>query len=191
MIGDLLSARDRRALIGGATAILCLVIGVRGLPAWRSWRADARARAAESIGQAARTHAVLTGLSVSLDTLDARTARVKQLGPALLSGDTPNEAATALAVAVAEMARAALVRLDAVEMHVDTAKGVALPRVSIEAQATGDVTGLTSFVHSLEKGPLLLAVRRLAVRPQRIDSPPDQGEMLSIRFTVEGLGLVR
>lgn len=190
MIGDLLTPRDRRALIGGAAVILALVVAVRGLPAWRAWRAEARARAAESMTQAARSDAVLSGLSRSLDTLEARTARVKQLGPALLAGDTPNQAATALAVALAEMARTSLVRLDAVEMHVDTAKGSALPRVSIEAQATGDVTGLASLIHSLEKGPLLLAVRRLTIRPQRIDSPPDQGEMLSIRFTVEGLGLL-
>ena len=60
-----------------------------------------------------------------------------------------------------------------------------------EVQATADIAGLGSFLYGLEKGPTLLAVRRLDVRPQNVDSPGDQVETLAIRLTVEGLALVR
>ena len=61
----------------------------------------------------------------------------------------------------------------------------------MEVQATADIVGLSSLVHALERGPVLLAVRRLSVRPQSVDSPTDQVETLSIRLTVEGLALVQ
>ena len=46
---------------------------------------------------------------------------------------------------------------------------------------------LAAMLRGLEKGPALLAVRRLSVRPQSVDSPPGQVEALVVRFTVEGL----
>jgi len=58
-------------------------------------------------------------------------------------------------------------------------------------QATADIVGLASFLRRLEGGPMSLAVRRLAVRPQNPASPPELPELLSIRITVEGLALIR
>jgi hypothetical protein len=63
--------------------------------------------------------------------------------------------------------------------------------VSVEVQATADVVGLASLLRRLEGGPTLLAVRRLAVRPQNPASPPDQAELLSVRVTVEGVALIQ
>jgi hypothetical protein len=168
-----------------------LLIGFRGLPAWRAWRSDARAAAVERITQAAQTDAVLAGLESNLDTLEGRSARMLAVAPALLTSDTPAEAASNLAALVADAARTASVRLDAVEIRVDSAKTHALPRVSVEVQATADVVGLASLLRRLEGGPTLLAVRRLAVRPQNPASPPDQAELLSVRVTVEGVALIQ
>jgi hypothetical protein len=182
---------DRRALTLGAGVIVTLVVGFRGFPAWRAWRADARAAAAERITQAAQTDAVLAGFESSLDTLERRTARMLAVAPALLTGDTPAEAVSNLAALVADAARAASVRLDAVDIRVDSSKVHVLPRVSIELQATADVVGLAALLRRLEGGPTLLAVRRLSVRPQNPASPPEVPEMLSVRLTVEGLALIR
>jgi len=186
-----LGARDRRALAFGAVTMLGLVLAFRGVPAWRAWRAEARAVAAELQSQAAQSDALLAGFAGSLDTLEARTARMLGVGPALLSGDTPAEAGSTLVALLAELGRQSLVRLEAVDIRVDTSRARPLPRVTVEVQATADIAGLSAFLYRLEKGPALLAVRRLAIRPQAVDGPADQLETLSIRLAVEGLALVR
>jgi len=186
-----LAARDRRALVIGVVAIGGLVIGLRGVPAWVRWRTEVRATAAEAITQEQRVDAVIAGFSQSLDTLGSRIGRLRKLGPAFITGATPTEAASTLAGLVGEMARSSLVRLDAIELHVDSSGGpTAMPRVRLEAQATADITGLATLLRSLEKGPTLLAVRRVSIRPQSVESPSNQVETLAIHFTVEGLALL-
>jgi hypothetical protein len=188
---DTLAARDRRALVAGMVAIGALVAVVRGVPAWWRWRADARSTAAESIAQEQRVRGVIADFSQSVDTLSARVERFRPLGRAFLPGATTAEAAASLTAIVGEIARASLVRIDAMELRIDSATSrLDMPRVRLEAQATADVTGLAALLRDLEKGPTLLAVRSLSVRPQSLESPANQAEMLTIHFTVEGLALL-
>src|SRR6185369_10438825 len=106
------------------------------------------------------------------------------------------DAGSNLAVIVAEAARGAAVRLDAVEVRIDTMMGTmgpkarTLPRIALEVQATADITGLAALLRDLEDGPALLAVRRVAVRPQNPEAPPTEIEALSVRLTIEGTALV-
>jgi len=185
-----LKPREQRVLLLGATIIVALVAAFRGVPAWRRWNAEVRSAAAEAMTRAAHSDAVVGGLSQALDTLEARAATLAKLKSALLGGDTPAEAGSNLAVLVADAARRAAVRLDAVEVRIDTAKTRALPRVTVDLQATADVAGLAVLLRDLEDGPTLLAVRRVAVRPQNPDVPQNQVELLSVRLTVEGAALV-
>lgn len=187
---ELLAARDRRALIAGVATIAGLVVCARAVPAWWRWRADVRATAAEAIDQERRVASVLAGFSESLDSLGARARRLRHMGPVFLTGATPTEAASMLAAIIGESARASLVRIDALEIHVDSARGSSMPRVRVEVQAVGDVAGLAMLLQRIEKGPTLLAVPRLAVHPQAVDTPANQAETLALRFTVEGLALV-
>jgi hypothetical protein len=191
MIGATLADRDRRALLLGFAIMLGLILAFRGIPAWQAWRRVARITASEIMTQAARTDALLGGFSLALDTLQARTAQVGAMGPVLLTDETSTGAASNLAAFIGELARQSLVRLEAVEMRVDSSKAHALPRVTVDLQATTDVAGLSSLLRGLEQGPTMLAVRNLAIRPQNADAPRDQVEVLSIRLTVEGLALVR
>jgi hypothetical protein len=188
-----LQPRDRRVLLFGAIAIGLMVTVARGVPAWRRWNEAARSSATDLTARAARGDAVVSGLAESLDTLDARTARLGALKSALLAGETPADAGSNLAVIVAEAARGAAVRLDAVEVRIDTMMGPkarTLPRISVEVQATADITGLAALLRDLEDGPALLAVRRVAVRPQNPEAPPTEIEALSVRLTIEGTALV-
>jgi hypothetical protein len=193
---DSLQPRDRRVLLVGAIAIGLMVAVGRGVPAWRRWNEAARSAAVDLSAQAARSDAVVSGLAESLDTLDARTARLGALKSALLAGETPADAGSNLAVIVAEAARGAAVRLDAVEVRIDTtmgtmgAKARTLPRIAVEVQATADITGLAAFLRDLEDGPALLAVRRVAVRPQNPEALSSEIEALSVRLTIEGTALV-
>lgn len=183
--------RDRRALLAALIVIPGLVVGFRGLPAWLRWRADVQATAAELLAQAQRRDAIVADFARALDSLEARTDRFEHLGAAFVTGATPAEAASTLAGIVAEMARSSLVRLDAIEMKVDSSDRQHQPRVRVEAQATADIAGLAALLRRFEQGPTLLAVRRLSVRTQAIDGASNQPETLALRFTVEGLALVR
>jgi hypothetical protein len=185
-----LQPRERRVLFFGTIVIGLMVAVGRGLPAWRRWNEAARTSAADLTARAARGDAVVRGLAESLDTLDARTARLGALKAALLAGETPADAGSNLAVLVAEAARGAAVRLDAVEVRIDTTKARTLPRITVEVQATADITGLAALLRDLEDGPALLAVRRVAVRPQNPEGPPNAVEALSVRLTIEGTALV-
>ena len=186
-----LATRDRRALIIGVIVIAGLAVAMRALPAWWRWRSDVRANAAEALAQQGRMGAVLGEFSRSLDTLSSRVVALRRLGPVFLTGSTPSEAASMLAVFVGDVARSSLVRVDAIELQVDTARRQDLPRIRAEVQATADVSGLAALLAHFERGPLLLSVERLSVRPQAVDSPGDQVESLAIRITVEGLALIR
>ena len=168
-----------------------MVLAFRAVPVWWRWRSDARAQAAEAIAQQRRVAADVAGFSRSLDTLSARVERLRGMGPVFLRGATPSEAASMLAAAVGEIARTSLVRIDALELHVDTTRAGELPRVRVDAQASGDIAGLAALLQGLERGPLLLAVRQVSVRPQAMDGPGNQVEMLAIHFSVEGLALQR
>ena len=191
MSRGVLAPRDQRVLVLGVMCILGLVGVFRVVPAWRAWRAEARAAAIERLSEVAHADAVLGGFAEALDTLEARTKRVHALGPALLTGETPAEAGSMLSGLLAELSRQTLMRLDAIDIHVDTSKAHLLPRVTAEVQATADITGLASFIQALERGPTFLAVRRLEVRPQNPDTPANQVEVLAIRLAVEGVALVR
>lgn len=186
-----LSARDRRVLGIGAATILGLLLVLRGVPAWWDWRANTRAAAAESIGRWLAMQTTLEGLPRALDTLEARTARMREMGPAFFTGTTLADASAMLTAMVGEMARASQVRLDAMDVRIDSASDPRRPRIRLEAQATADIAGLAELVERLEKGPPLLAVTRIAVRPHNPDTPAEQIETLALRFTVEGLALLR
>ncbi len=190
MIGFSLTGRDRGTLAAGGAVITVLIIVFRALPAWRTWRGDTRAAASEMLSQARLVEAAVAGFPAAADSLQARITRLLREGPGLVAGDTPTEAAANLAALIAEVARQSSVRLDAVEVHVDTSRTHLLPRVTVDAQATGDIVGLAALLRHLDQGPTLLAVRRLLVRPQATAGPPGQVETLTIRIAVEGLALV-
>lgn len=190
MIGAGISPSDRRTLVVGVFIVGALFAGLRGVPAWRGWRAEQRAAAADALARAVGIESTVATFSGSLDTLESRTARLVKTGSAFLVGNTEALASSMLAGLLAEAARASLLRLDAVETRVLTSDSTALPRVVVELRATGDVTGLAALLQKLEGGPTVLAIRRLSVRPESGEHPSSQPELLSIRLTVEGLALV-
>ena len=191
MILTTLQGRDRRALILGAAGMIVLVLVIRGVPAWVMWRRAAQSDAAEIMTRAERTSALVNAFPRALDTLQARRAQVTTMGPALLTDETATGAASNLTALVGELARESAVRLDAVELHVDSSKARGLPLITVNLQATTDIAGLSAFLQGLERGPTLIAVRRLGVHPQNADATGDQAEMLSVQISVEGLALVR
>lgn len=191
MTWSTLTAHDRRVLLLGAASILGLVAVFRGIPAWLAWRRDAHAAAAQRVSAADQDAVLLAAFPSALDSLEARTTRLLTLRPALLTAESPGEASSNLAAALADLARRAPVRLDGVDVRVDSSRATALMHAKVEIQATADIAGLAALLQGLEHGPLLLTVRRVKVQAQNVASSPEQVESLSLRLTVEGLVLLR
>jgi len=187
----MISEREKRVLAGGALAVALLVGVGRGVPAWRAWRDAAVARAELAAGRAADAEAGTRGLRARIDTVEARQARLASLAPALLDGTTPAAAGASLSGLLSGAAARAGVRLNSVQVVPDSVRDDrTFLRVSLHADATGDVAGVARMLALIEGGPELLAVRELVITQP---DPAVQGapEQLHAELTVEGLALAR
>jgi hypothetical protein len=137
-----------------------------------------------------RTRTTVAGVATALDSAEARVTRVRNVGTAVFVVKKPAEAAAGLAITIREAAGASSIRILAVESRLDTASVNTLRQVSATVQAHGDVAGLATLLQRLESSNPMLAVRKLSIQPQSVETPHDQAETLDIRFTVEALALI-
>lgn len=186
-----ISARDRRTLLFGGAIIGGLFLSLRGVPSWLAWRTEQRSAAAFAMARATQVASTVSHFSVTLDTLEARTTRLMKVGEAFLDADTLANAESMLSQVIGEAARASMVRIESMETRSLKSERGALPRVTVELRATGDITGLSALIRHLESGPTMIAVRKLRVRPQDPASPDDQPEVLAFGLTLEALVLER
>lgn len=192
-----ISPRERRTLVVGAATVTALLGLGKGVPAWRRWDGLTRAAARETMAEAARARASVERLGVVRESLDARSARYRALTSRFVAGETPATAAGALASVITEWAARSGLTLGAVSVRVDSAagapprssRGPSLARISVSGDAVGDLAGVTTFLGDLEQGPLLLAVRELALTQPDPAAPGDRPEMLRVEFVIEGLTL--
>jgi hypothetical protein len=189
--GLALSERDRRTLVVGAALVGGLLVGFRGVPAWRERFARERAAASHLAVRAAEAEAAVRGSRVRADSLDARRRRFVDLAPAVLDGRTPAAAGATLAAIVSGAAARAGLQVNSVQVRPDSAGPGTFTRVSVHADATGDVRGIAMMLELLERGPELLAVRSVAVSGAQPSAPDTQPEALHLELTVEGLALSR
>lgn len=188
-VGQVMSARDRRALAIGVISIGSLVTVSRGLPAWRIWRQSVNEEATASATDLARVRSLLAMSNEIGDSLAARNDRFLALAPALLGGKSPAAAGATLAGLVSGAAATSGVRLGAVQIRSDTASSETFTRISVRADATGDIAGVTKMIASLERGPTLLAIRSLSIDQSEPAATSDRMETLRISIVVEGLML--
>jgi hypothetical protein len=184
-------ARERRTIFAGATIALALVIGLRGIPVWLAWHAEARDAAAVASSEASRTAAMYGAFQSILDSLEARLSRLQKVRPVPLVARNAQDAASVLTSLMNEAARVATVQITTFKVNVDSSKSGALPRASIVMDATGDVTGLSTLLREIEGNPVALAVRSVSVVPQNVQVPAQEAEALAIRIKVEALVLPR
>lgn len=187
----MISSRDRRTLVIGASVIGGVVVLARGVPAWRAWVSEAKAGAAEQVRAAADADRLVVQAKVARDSLMVRNARYIALAPALISGNTPAQASAALASLVSGAASSAGVKLGAVQLRpvVDTGARKAFVRVGVHADVVGDIGEITALLANLEHGPVRLRVRDVTVTQPDATTPSDRVEVLHADLTVEGLAL--
>ena len=178
--------RDRRTLALGTIVISGLLIGGRGIPAWRHWEQAAFARADGAAAELARQRAALVNERAMHDSLIARRKRLDALRSTWLDGDTPAGAGAALASAISNASERAQVTIGALDIRVDSSSSATLVPVYVHATATGDVQGIANLLAALESGPVAVAIRGFSLDAADPGAPPNRAEVLRADLTVEG-----
>jgi hypothetical protein len=185
---DLTTAERRTISIGGAI-IISLVTAFRGLPAWTSWRIEARESAAVAMTEVARTRAMYEAFPVILDSLEAGIARLREMRPMPVAAGNPDDARAILIGTVQAAARAGSVQMNIIETGVDSTRTKILPVLYMVLDGAGDITGLATFLRELEGSPFALAIQGLSIVPQNVETPEHEIETLIFRLRVECLML--
>jgi hypothetical protein len=170
-------------------AVSGIVGAGRGVPAWRRWDADVRARAADQVRELRMLEAGMERLPAMRDSVAARRRRLDSAAVMLLEGESPAQAGAALAAVASDLAAESGVQVNAVQVRADSVYRGHVTRVAVRVSATGDVTGLTELLQQLEGHDLLLHVRELVVTQQAPAAPDNVAEALRVELLVEGLAL--
>jgi hypothetical protein len=185
-LGVTLTARDRRALALGTLVIGGLLIGGRGIPAWRRWEQTAFARADAAAVELAHQQAALVDQRAAHDSLIVRRKRLEALRSTWLDGDTPAAAGAALASVISSAGERAGVTIGALDIRVDSASVEPFVPIYVHATTTGDIQGIASLLAALEGGRLAIAIRAFSVDAADPAAPPNRAEVLRADLTVEG-----
>lgn len=203
------SRSARRTILLGAMAMAAIVLVGRGVPAWRAAMREARAAATERQQELARARAVLARQQHTREALVARDSLMRALAATLLPRGADDEAPSrTLAALVSGAAAGADIRVSSTAVVEAADRDVAAPtragapsrelrdtamlrRVAVRVAGTGDVRGLASLLHTLERGPIRLNVRTVHVTPSDVLAGDDRPEALQIELLVEGLTIVR
>jgi len=185
-----LSARDRRTLTIGVTAIGTLCGLARGLPALRDWERDRTADAAAASQQMEAARLGVRLLPALRDSLRARGIRLAALDSVLLSGISPSAAASELASTLGDMADEAPFKISAMQLRADSAGAGALTPVAVRVTGVTDIVGLAAFLRAIEGGEVPLLVRELAVNQSEPAAPNGRVEALRVDMLVEGIARI-
>jgi len=184
------TARDRKALIGGAGVVLTAVLLLRVLPAGLRGVAAAREHAADRLSTLARSQDAVRQMPALRDSLALALAGVVALAPRLLDGRTRAEATAALAALVSLQAGRNGLKVLRLAPTADSAGGILQP-VQAQAELEGDAAGLTAFLAAVERGNPLLSIPTLAITSPEVVARPGSPEVLHIEVEVRGWFLAR
>ena len=181
------SARDRRALLIGATTVLLVIAMARGAPALVKRYVAVGDRAALASQRAARAEWAARNAPRTRATLRQVRAELAGYDSALVQGNTPDDAAAGLMQIVTEAAAVADARIGSLQVTADTVdRRTALSRISARVSVGGDLMAVAILLQTLEAAPRLLAVRELHVS-QSPSASRRQVEVLQADLLVEGL----
>jgi len=183
--GLTLTARDRRTLTLGVTVIGALLLGGRGLPAWRHWQRSSLALADGAALALAAQRAALVNQRTARDSLAARRKRLETLRSTWLDGDTPAAAGAALAGTISSVGERAGVTVNTLDIRVDSSFLQPFVPVRVHAIVVGDITGVANVLAGLEGGRLALSIRDLSIDATDAAALPNQPEVLRAELTVE------
>lgn len=183
----MVSARDRKTLIGGLLAVATIATAGRAVPRWRAWDAQARTTAADLTGEVSALETQLRQLPALRDSARVRVARADTARGRLVKGATVGAAGADLATLVSDVADDLGIKVSAVQIRPDTLFRGGYARVAVSLTAAGDVTHLADLLTALESSESLLAVRELTVTPADVLLPDGRPETIRFQLLVEAL----
>jgi hypothetical protein len=175
-----MTARERRVVIGGAAAVLLiLVIGL--LP-----RVVGGDRGDDPAALQTDRLARLQGLAEHRDTLrlvaNVATAAERRVAGRYLRGGTPQVAAAELSAAVQDLAQAAQVEVLRESVLPAQPAGRATA-VSLQLIGRGDMPGLLDFLRGVDEHPLLMRVDDVGVSADPRERAGTASLTLTLRLT--------
>ena len=178
---------DRRAIIVGVATIGSVIAMGRGVPLWREWDLDQRARATIILTRAAEFDRTLLTMPHLADSARRVAKAYANASSTLLVEASPTVASARLAELVADAADEAAVRVTSVQIKPDSAFLDHFARVTVRLAATGDIESLIDLLQALEDNDTLLAVKELWVTPSDPAAPGTKAEALRFQILVQAL----
>ena len=186
---SMLSPRDRRALtIGAALGIPVLLFSLVLRPAFTSYSETRertrvqRALLANDLAQARQVRgypALLKGAEVSL----------RREAPRLFRDQAGGGPAAAFEEYVADRAEQSRVRLEQSQGREEDAAAEGVQGLDVEVQGTGDLAAILGFIRTLDTGPKLVRVERLAIEGRAGGMDASGSTPLSFSATLRGFSL--
>lgn len=182
-----MSARDRRAVMLGAIALLP---GLLYVWAWRPYRAaldDTREQLATERATLARERAAIATAREHPELQHVADSAMRAMRPRLFEGKDDVMASAELASYLGEVAAESRVWLQDASTRpaVAATEGVRTLRVDIRGES--DLRGTLRFLQALEHGDKLIRVERLDI--SRVARDDEETEVLSIAATIAGFAV--
>jgi hypothetical protein len=186
------SARDRRALaLGSLVAIPALCYGLVIAP-YRRAMADLRSHLESQRALLARERALVAEAPALPAALHARESTVLHEAPRLFDGRDLLAASAALATYIGARAYQAHVFVQSSETRAPTPAADGILAVSVDVRADGDLAGIATLLQSIERGPKLVRVERIAIErsgSQAVGTPASDEEILTVEARMTGYAL--
>jgi hypothetical protein len=186
-----LGARDRRALTLGAMVALPVFFYVFAVRPYGAALADARERAASQRDLLTREVALLSQSSRFPLSLRTGEKSLMDEAPRLFGGADALAASAALSNYVSSRALGAHVFLQGSDTRPPALAGEGVVALGIEVHAAGDLAGIVTFLQSLEDGPKLVRVERIALERATVvtNVAGSDEEVISLSATINGFSL--
>jgi len=163
---DRLSARDRRAIALGLAVLTPALLWTAVVRPWREAVAVTRGRIESERALLAREENLLAAAPSLPDSLRAAESAADRAANRLVQA--PNIALAEAGISdqlerLAESSRVLLQEIRTVQANPDEAPGLRTIRLGIRGES--DLNGVTTLLHRLEGGPLLLRVQEMQIEP--------------------------
>lgn len=188
MMPPSMTDRDRRVLAAGAMVVCTLVALGRGVPALVSATRTHGERAERLSAELALSEAALRGAKQGEAAMRQLRERLVLADSAILRSTSHPAAGAELTALFSEAAKGAEAPISSVQLAGERGTSrSAFARVSLRASLSCDLASLALLLHSIESGPLLVAVRELNVVSPVTGAAQARSTLLQAELVVEAL----
>jgi hypothetical protein len=183
-----MSARDRRAVLFGASVLLVTLGYLWGVRPYRSALADARDQLRTEREMLARERAAVAMARRNPQLQHVADSAMREMTPRLFAGRDDVMASAELASYLGEVARQTRVFLQDASTRPAGRSTGGVRTLHVELRGESDLLGVLLFLQALERGSKLVRIERLDIS-QSSRSDNEDMETLAIAATVSGFAI--